>query len=240
MEAVEPGTVVQDSTGAAMNRRRHCRGISMFVLMAVEKEAFGGWQMSLREFNDYGIDPSRELAGIEFTGFPQDLVVYVIRDGKADAGTVRTGILESMAAEGKINLTDFRILNPQKYDTFPQLLSTRLYPEWAFAKAKNTPEELAEEVVVALLKMPSDSEVARAAKIEGWTVPLNYQPVRELMMDLRIGPYKDYGKLTFEDALSRYWYVIVLLIFVFVLTISFAAYVKKSSSKRSVQPPMPS
>ncbi|MBU4220530.1 MAG: phosphate/phosphite/phosphonate ABC transporter substrate-binding protein [Euryarchaeota archaeon] len=163
MEAVEPGTVVQDSTGAAMNSIRHRCGISMFVLMAVEKEAFGGWQMSLREFNDYGIDPSRELAGIEFTGFPHDLVVYVIRDGKADAGTVRTGILESMAAEGKINLTDFRI-----------------------------------------------------------------------------GPYKDYGKLTFEDALSRYWYVIVLLIFVFVLTISFAAYVKKSSSKRSVQPPMPS
>ncbi|MDP2156160.1 MAG: phosphate/phosphite/phosphonate ABC transporter substrate-binding protein, partial [Nitrospirota bacterium] len=199
------------------------------TFMAVEEKSFGGWQMSWREFQDYGIDPFSELAGIEFTGFPQDLVVSGVRDGKADAGTVRTGLLESMATEGKINLTDFRILNQQHQEDFPQLLSTRLYPEWAFAKVRNTSDELAEQVVVTLLKMPHNSKAARAAKIKGWTVPLDYQRVHELMMDLRIGPYKDYGKLTFEDALRNYWYVAVLLIFAIVLSISFIAYVKKTN-----------
>lgn len=174
--------------------------------MATEKEGFGSWRVSWREFNDYGIDPFRDFLGIEFIGLPQDLVVYGVRDNKADAGTVRTGFLESMAAEGKINISDFRILNQRKHNDFPQLLSTRLYPEWAFAKAKDTLDELAEKVVIALIEMPQDSNAARAAKIVGWTVPLDYQRVHELMKELRITPYEDYGKITFVQALRKYWF----------------------------------
>lgn len=185
------------------------------TFLAVEEEAFGGWLLARREFNDNDMDPFRDLAGIEYTKLPQDLVVYGIRDGKADAGTVRTGLLEDMAAEGKINLADFRILNPRRQEGFPQLLSTRLYPEWAFAKAKNTSEKFAAEVAVALLKMPPDSAAAMAANIEGWTVPLDYQPVHDLMKELRIGPYKDYGKVTAGMFVSQYRYWIVAL---FVLT----------------------
>ncbi len=199
--------------------------------MAVEKGSLGGWQIAWREFNQIGIDPFSDFAELEFTGFPHDLVVLGVRDGKADAGTMRTGILESMAAEGKINLSDFRILNPQVREDFPQLLSTRLYPEWAFAKTKHSSDELAEQVVIALLKLSYESEPARAAAIEGWTVPLDYMLVHELMMELRIGHYKDFGKLTLEDALIKYWYLIALLIIVLILSAFIVIYIKKSNIK---------
>ncbi len=199
--------------------------------MAVEKGSLGGWQVAWREFNDQGIDPFSDFTGLEFTGFPHDLVVLGVRDGKADAGTIRTGILESMAAEGKINLSDFRILNPQVREDFPQILSTRLYPEWAFAKTRCTPDELAEQVVVALLKLHYESEATRAAAIEGWTVPLDYRDVHELMMELRIGHYKDYGKLTLEDALIKYWYLIALWIIVIILSVFIVIYMKRTNIK---------
>ncbi|MDP2209827.1 MAG: PhnD/SsuA/transferrin family substrate-binding protein [Bacteroidota bacterium] len=199
--------------------------------MAVEKGSLGGWQSVWREFNDKGIDPFSDFAELEFTGFPHDLVVLGVRDGKADAGTMRTGILESMAAEGKINLSDFRILNPQVREDFPQLLSTRLYPEWAFAKTKHTPDELAQQVVIALLKLSYESEAARAAAIEGWTVPLDYMAVHELMMELRIGHYKNYGKLTLEDAPNKYWYLIALLIIVIIIGAFIVIYMKKTNIK---------
>ena len=175
--------------------------------MAVQETIFS-WQMAWNEIKDKGIEPHRDFKKLEFSGLPQDLVVYAVRDGKADAGTVRTGILESMASEGKINLSDFIILNPQ-HDDFPLLHSTGLYPEWALTKAKYTSDELAEKVVAALLTMPLDGAAVKAANA-AWTVPLDYQPVHKLMIDLRIGPYKDFGKITAIDVIIMYWYWIII------------------------------
>ena len=67
-------------------------------------------------------------------GFPQDEIVFAVRDGLVDAGTVRTDILEHLADQGAIDMADFKVLNPRTSDVFPWLHSTRLYPEWAFAK----------------------------------------------------------------------------------------------------------
>jgi PAS domain S-box-containing protein len=122
-----------------------------------------------------------------------------------------------MAEEGKISLSSFRILNPQSPGRFPFLRSTRLYPEWPFAKVKHTPDDLARKVVVALLNMPPNGPAARAAMIEGWTIPLDYQPVHDLMKELRVGPYKDYGKITLGKAVQMYWYWVALAALVILL-----------------------
>jgi hypothetical protein len=66
-------------------------------------------------------------------GMPHDNVVKAVLDDRADAGFVRTGALEAMSREGKITLSDIKILNPQHQSVFPLACSTRLYPEWPFA-----------------------------------------------------------------------------------------------------------
>ncbi len=173
--------------------------------MAVHENAFGGWWVAWRELKRQGIDPYRDFAKLSFSGFPQDNVVYAVRDGRADAGTVRTDLLETLALSGAINLGDFRILNPQQVEGFPYALSTQLYPDWAFAVVRHTPETLARQVAVALLMMESGHPAAHAGGYVSWTVPLDYHSVTQLMQDLRVGPFRNFGKIGYLDLLHQYW-----------------------------------
>ena len=205
------------------------------VFGAVDEGAFGGFQMAWRELEDAGIDPFSNFRDLRFSGFPQDKIVFDVRDGEVDAGTVRTDILEGLAGQGTIELTDFRILNRQTGDEFPFLRSTRLYPEWAFAKVRSTPELLASEVVVALLQMPGNHPASLAGGYDGWTVPLNYQPVHDLFRQLEIGPYARSARFTLLDAVRRYWYWFVLMLAVVVLSVSFNILVKRQVIRRTLE-----
>jgi signal transduction histidine kinase len=173
--------------------------------MAVAENSLGGWQASWRELRDKGINPYSDFTSLRF-GQTQDAVVHAVRDGTVDAGTVRTDTLERMSDKGEIDLSEFHILNRQSSNEFPFALSTRLYPEWPFAKLKHTDNTLAQKVIIALLRMPPDSPAAKAGKIVGWTIPLDYRPVHELMRELQIGPYKNFGKVTLISAVRQHWY----------------------------------
>ncbi|GAG11102.1 unnamed protein product, partial [marine sediment metagenome] len=186
----------------------HLADLKQKMFMAVAPTSFGGWITAWRELKDVGIDPHRDFAELKFGG-THDAVVLAVRDGEVDAGTVRTDTLERMAAEGEIDIEKFKVIHEHggQHDQgdFPFLHSTRLYPEWPLAKVEHTPDELAERVAAALLRMPADSPAAEAARCAGWTVPLNYQPVHECLQELRLVPYEDFGKVTLGDVVRNYW-----------------------------------
>jgi two-component system sensor histidine kinase TtrS len=187
--------------------------------MAVYPTSLGGFQMAMGEMMAQGIDPYSDLKSLEFGGI-HDLVVMSVLHGDVDVGTVRTDILERMAADGAIDLKDFRIINAQQEPEFPFALSTRLYPEWPFSKVSHTSEALAQQVAIALLQMPHDHTAALAGKYAGWTIPLDYQPVHELFRELKLPPYQDLGKFTLSDAIERYRYwlfggLLILLFMIF-------------------------
>ncbi len=195
------GVIFSRADRADINTLKDLKGKSF---MAVDETSFGGWRMAQREFQKQNITPDNDFFDLQFGG-THDRVVYAVQAGLVDAGTVRTGILEKMAKEGKIEPDDFTILNQQRPDDFLLLLSTQLYPEWPFVKVKHTPNQLAQEVSIALLSMPADSSAAKAASIAGWTIPHNYQPVHECLKYLRVGPYKDLGKIGWADLIGQYW-----------------------------------
>jgi len=208
--------------------------------MAVHPSAFGGWWMALKTLKDHGISPEEDFKQIIFNGLPQDNIVIAVRDGIADAGTVRTDIIERMAQEGKINLKDFRILNPVNSPGFPFVHSTELYPEWAFATTKHTTQKLAQRVAIALLSLPEDHAITRAANSAGWTVPLDYQPVHVLMRELKVGPYKDLGKFSLWDVVKKYagWLSTILVLLIGMSAATFYVYKlnkKLNQSKRSLE-----
>ena len=185
---------------------------------AVDAASFGGWMVAWRELNRLGIDPFDDFAALTFIGTHDDVVVAV-RDGKADAGTVATPVLEQMIAEGKIAPDTFRILNKETQPGFPYALSTRLYPEWPFARLKHTPDELAEKVAIFLLGMPMHSAAAQATGSAGWTVPFDYASVEACMRELRVGIYKDYGKITLKILVTEYrWQVLSVLATLTIMT----------------------
>lgn len=187
---------------------------------AVAKTAFGGFQMAWQVFDEAGIDPFSDFSDLRFMGFPQDDIVYAVRDKKLDAGTVRTDTLERMAAKGLVRLSDFKILARRETPGFPFLHSTALYPEWPFAETRHTPKMLAKQVAIALLLLPVDSAAARAGKNAGWTVPLDYQVVHDMFRKLHIAPYHKTHQITLIDVARKYWPLVLIL----ALTIGFGTF----------------
>jgi len=223
------GVIFTRSNRADINGLHDLAGKSFY---AVDQESLGGWLMALREFRTQGINPGRDFKALRFAG-THDAVVLAVLSGEADAGTVRTDTLEKMAEEGRINLASLKILNPQSpNDNFHYLHSTRLYPEWPFAKLKHTAEKLSEDVAIALLSMPPHSVAAQAPHIGGWTVPLDYQPVHELLQELELGPYAHpFGKIHLVDFVKQYWTWLLIISILFVLLLIFTSYTVRLNQK---------
>jgi len=158
------------------------------TFMAVDEASFGGWQMAYKEILDAGVDPYQDFAKLEFGGKHEN-VLLAVQNGAVDAGTVRTDTLERLVSTGTVFLDDFKVLNQLQPADFPFLTSTPLYPEWPLARVAATPVELADRVQAALLQLTADHPAAMAAKVVGWSAPLDYAPVEALQQTLKVGAY---------------------------------------------------
>ena len=179
--------------------------------ISVDEASLGGFHMALRELLAIKINPYSDFKSLQF-GNTHDKVVMAVHSGQIDAGTVRSGILESMALNQQIDLFDFKIIAAEETPVFPLLNSTRLYPEWPFSKVRHTSTELAQQVAVALLNMPHTHQAAQAGNYYGWTVPLEYQPVHDLFRELNLPPYSEFKDFTVFDVINKYWHWILLAV----------------------------
>ena len=155
-------------------------------IAAVDESALGGWQMAALEFDRENVSPAQ----IDFMGFPQSNIVFAVRDGLVDAGTVRARTFYDLIDKGKISLLDYKIVAARTSQGYPFIHSTNLYPEWPIAKLSHTSKQFSETVVGALLAMNEEHRAAISAKISGWTVPMDYKPIFTLMQQLKIGPFE--------------------------------------------------
>jgi two-component system, LuxR family, sensor histidine kinase TtrS len=174
-------------------------------LMGVSANAFGGFQLVWRELKAAGVDPYADLAALQFAGFPLQNIVAAVRRGDTDAGIVRACLLEEMVRQGQAGADEFDVLMPQG-GRYACARSTPLYPDWPFAALKRTPNDLAKRVATALLAMPPSADGY------AWTVPTDYQPVRELFRDLEIGPYADLRERSVAGFVRRHrlWFALAL------------------------------
>lgn len=175
-------------------------------VLAVDPNAFGGYQIAARELLQAGVDPEHDLAHLQFMGFPVQNIVHAVRAGQADAGIVRTCLLEQMIRSNDIGAGELRVLAPIDIQGLPCQTSSRLYPDWPIAALRHTPAELSRQVAIALLRMP------RTAEGYSWTIPSDYQVVGELFQELRIGPYAYLRLWTVEGVLRRYWGWMLLIL----------------------------
>lgn len=184
---------------------------------ASDERSFGSWIAILREFKEHAIEPRAFFSSLEFLG-TDDATVFAVLNGNVDAGSVRSGLLERMAREGKIDLKDVKALpyrGPGLHEGIPLLHSSRLYPEWTISKMKHTPLDVSEDVATCLMRVEPDDIAAVIGEYSGWTVPLNYTPVHEVLRYLRLGPYKDYGRISVVSLFVQYWYwIVIILVFV--------------------------
>ncbi|HOI83111.1 MAG TPA: PhnD/SsuA/transferrin family substrate-binding protein, partial [Campylobacterales bacterium] len=195
---------------------------------AVDAISFGGWIMALRELKQAGIDDSNMR--VTFYGTHEKAALAVL-NGDADAGTVRTDTLERMAASGKIKMDDFTILGQKNYSNFFYIASTKLYPEWPFAKTKHVEDALAEKVAVALISMPENSEAAKSINSAGWTIPLDYQEIHECLRELGMGPYEYLKKAALGYFIEKYWAYILIGALMTLLSVGVSVYIARVNQR---------
>ncbi len=158
------------------------------TLAAVSEGAFGGFQLAQNALLDIDINVLEDM-DILWLGFPHSDVVKAVLQGDADVGTVRSGVLEKMAAQGTLDMSLLNILDEKKTEGFPVKHSVNLYPEWPFAKLPDTDDALAKEVAISLFQMSQEDVATLKAGGAGWTIPLDYTAVHSVLRRLQVEPY---------------------------------------------------
>ena len=179
-------------------------------IAAVSLRAFGGYQIPSYELVEAGLPvPSGDRLLI--TGQPQDNVIRAVLDGRADVGFVRAGLLETLAGEGKLDLSQFKIINQQQLPDFPYVVSTRLYPEWPVAIMPHIDPVLASRLAATLYLMPDDTLEGSDLNLHGFGIPANYDVVEKLLRRLRLPPFDRPAAISLVDLWHHYgWWISIL------------------------------
>ena len=181
------------------------------TVAAVATESLGGYQMQAYELSRLGIRLPQD-ATVTTTGMPHDNVVAAVLSGRADVGFVRSGLLEGLAREGKLDMKKLKIVGRRDAPGFPLPISTRLYPEWPFTALPHVDQSLAQHVSAALFLLEENSAAIRAIGIHGFVMPADYSPVEELMRELRLPPFEAAPSFTLQDVCMRYlWQLVAAL-----------------------------
>jgi diguanylate cyclase (GGDEF)-like protein/PAS domain S-box-containing protein len=172
-------------------------------MAAVSKGSFGGYQMQVKELVDAG-SPLPSDQQLFTTGMPHDAVVRAVLRGDADVGFVRTGVLEDMLREGRLQPGLVKPVLLKSYPGFPYAVSTRLYPEWPVVMMPHVSESISRKVMMGLFSIEPDSEAAKMAGIHGFTRPADYQSVEQVLRVLRISPFDTAPDFTLMDVWQRH------------------------------------
>lgn len=199
-------------------------------LAATVAEGFSGWQVIWAELKARDIDPEAGDVEPVFTGFPMTRIIEAVDSGQSDAGILRGCLLEHLIRQGVVPAGRYRVLSVRDKGA-PCQMSSPIYPGWAFAAARQTPEALARTALIALLSLKGNDAVLR------WSVPADYYPVHEMLRSLHVEPYEFLREQRLEVQIRRYWPVaagfVVLLLFWLLYTLRVEVLVLRRSRELS-------
>ena len=181
------------------------------VISAVAADSLGGYQAPAYELYKRKISLIKDVT-IVFTGMPHANAVEKVMGGSADAGFVRTGIIESMIKAGTLKADALRIINNRKSSTFQNYLSTDLYPEWPFVALPHIDQNISKKVAAELLLIDPESETAKKIGIYGFTIPSGYLSVETMMRALKLPPFEASAPITLAEIWETYKLYIIFFI----------------------------
>lgn len=150
----------------------------------------------------YNIDIDKDVELNFVNSFEE--IVQSVASKHYDIGIIRTGVLENMHLENEINLEDIKAIFPQEFKNFPFMVSTDLYPEWAFVKLSHSANSLSKNILLNLLNY-EDLDIS-------WIAPLDDTKFHNLHKELEILPYEGQD-FDIYDIWRKYKYSILIIIF---------------------------
>lgn len=187
----------------------------------------GAFRIPLHELHTQGIH-RKQLNFIEVGN--NDAVIEAVLQGQAEAGFVRTGIIENWIKENKINADTLHIINAKDYPSFPQRLSTKLYPEWPFIILPNVNKDLTRKITVALFRLDKDHPALAGSGLAGFTTPQDYLAFENLLRELQLYPYNQ-NPLSLRMIWHEYQTPIMLSITIVALLLLFVLFNEAQNRK---------
>lgn len=171
----------------------------------------GGYRAQAYEFYKAGNPIEAAFATQTETGTHQAAIMQVI-NGKADIAFVRTGVIESMVADGQLDPTRIQVLNQQRHPNFDLQCSTQLYPEWPVFALPHVDKRAVRQIASALLALDQTHPAAKEANIAGYTIPADYLPVESLARALKLPPFDKVEPIRLSEIWRQHWAVLVAII----------------------------
>ncbi len=164
------GQFITRKDNEAIQKIEDCRGKSW---VAVDPSSAGGYLFPLGHFVDNGLNLP-DFKEVVFAGGRQENVILGVYAGLHDLGSIREGSLK--VVENKIDINQIKVV-----------ANSRSYPGWVYAYSPRLPQEAADKIRAALLKLdyqhdPRHRAILDAARFIGF-VPSDdrdFDPVREL------------------------------------------------------------
>lgn len=156
-------------------------------VLAHQKSSAGAYIFQLYHLRKNGIDPFKDFKSLRHND-NQDYIVAAVYTGRIDAGFVRSGIIEALAAEGKINLEKLVVID-ERHDELKYRHTTELYPERYLVVSRKLDPALRTRLERAALSLTPDDPATRAAGFDGFVKPLSLEKMKEVLRTLQLPPY---------------------------------------------------
>ncbi len=214
------GVVIRRRDRSDIRRLEDLKGQTVAI---IGKAALGGYIAQATELLERGL--SLDSLRFQVLGNPHDLVVAAVLAGQVDAGFVRSGVLESLRGSPTLDVSQLEVVEPKRLPGFPFQSSTRLFPEWAVAALPHLDSQISRRILVALLALEAEDPAARAAGIQGFTIPADYRPVEAAMVALRVPPFDVAPNVTWLEFAHQYRWTASLLTLALLLFATAAVWV---------------
>ena len=177
------GGVILSKKGSGITKAEDLRGKD---IMTYKKASAAAYTFQMFHLKEKGITESN-FASSRISK-RQDDIVLAVRAGVVDVGFVKTGLLEAMAKEGKIDLDDFEIVD-QRSEGFAHVHSTILYPQWYLLATSEKGKKVSSDVSKAALSVSTDHAAAKKAKINGFVKPLSTKQLDKMLREMHMAPF---------------------------------------------------
>lgn len=181
-------------------------------VLALGADSLMGWIAPSARLRAAGIDPDADLPDLHFANDAKTLF-DALNSGVIDVASVGNADLIAAARSGKIQLSNFRVLQENTsipMDAKANEGSTPAFPLEAFVKTGATSDKLAQRVADALYRMNASGAgkaAMQSAGNFGWTVPQNYAGVAADLRAAGLDPALADGGSRPEESVfnSKYW-----------------------------------
>lgn len=179
--------VIIAQKGSGIKTSADLRG--KFVLSYKFRRSAAAYVFQVKHLLDHGIYPDKDFDIFREVRSTQDVIVQAVNRGLVDAGFIKSGLLEEMDREGKIDMRSIAIVDKVN-DSFPHVHSTELYPEWTMTALKGASDKTAAVIRAALIKLTPDDKVCRTAKIAGFVPPEDFNELEVTLQALKLPPFE--------------------------------------------------